>query len=192
MIERIRDKYWDERRPGFDMDRLEIYIPENILDAFLREHAQSFKYKEQLEPVDLMRDRRKYDKLLYKVFKAASIVLTDRQFEIFILRYKCFMKETDIATQLGVDQSYISNVLKASYLNIQLALRLTKRPPNKRRIKLCDLCNVIAKSCLVCIKKIRLCNDCKSKIVLCSQCKTSFKYKPNKRSNKRIENSHQT
>ena len=186
MIEKIRDKFWDERRPGFDMDRLEVYIPEHILDAFLREHSQSFKYRQPLETSDLMRNRRKYDKLIYKIFKAASIVLTDRQFEIFILRYKCLMKEIDIANQLNVDQSYISNVLKASHLNIKLALRLTKRPPNKRRIKLCKPCNVIAKNCLMCRKKIRLCNDCKSKIVLCYRCKTSFKYKPNKRSNKHI------
>lgn len=184
MIEKIRDKYWDERRPGFDMDMLEVYIPENILDAFLQEHAKKYVHRKNLEPSDLMHNKRRHDKLMYKIFKAASIVLTDRQFEIFVLRYKCYLKEMDIADQLGVDQSYISNVLKASYLNIKLALRLVKKVPNKRRIKLCKLCKVIAKNCQNCRKKIRLCNDCKVKIILCSLCKTSFKYTPKRKRKK--------
>ena len=52
VIEKIRDKYWDERRPGFDLDRLEVYVPENILDAFLLEHAKKYTHRKNLEPSD--------------------------------------------------------------------------------------------------------------------------------------------
>jgi RNA polymerase sigma factor (sigma-70 family) len=67
---------------------------------------------------------RKQEKLLKKIFKASSQVLTDAQFQIFTMRYVYQMPESEIAQQVGCVQNYVSRALKASIKKIQKRLRV--------------------------------------------------------------------
>src|SRR5271157_3502782 len=67
---------------------------------------------------------RRQEKLLRKVFKAASQVLTTQQFEIFTMRYIYQLSEEDISKQIGCIQNYIARVLKACIKKIQKQLRV--------------------------------------------------------------------
>jgi RNA polymerase sigma factor (sigma-70 family) len=67
---------------------------------------------------------RRQEKLLRKVFKAASQVLTTKQFEIFTQRFVYNLPEQDIVEQVGCTQSFVSRVLKACIKKIQKRLRL--------------------------------------------------------------------
>jgi RNA polymerase sigma factor (sigma-70 family) len=67
---------------------------------------------------------RKQEKLLKKIFKASSQVLTDAQFQIFSMRYIYQMPESEIAQQVGCVQNYVSRALKASIKKIQKRLRV--------------------------------------------------------------------
>ena len=76
------------------------------------------------DPVLRRRTVRRQEKLLRKLFKAASQVLTDAQFQIFTMRYIYQMPEEEISQQVGCVQNYISRSLKASILKIQKRLRI--------------------------------------------------------------------
>lgn len=79
------------------------------------------------DPVLRKHSVRRQEKLLRKVFKAASQVLTDAHFQIFTMRYIYQLPEDEISQQIGCVQNYVSRSLKASILKIQKQLRV---PPN--------------------------------------------------------------
>jgi hypothetical protein len=125
--ERIRDKFWDENDPLNDVDFIEVSAAPETLDELLRKYAPT--YVQSHDGSSSIRHRVRRKRLIRKIFKAAATCLTDRQFQIFVLRNVLAYKETVIANQLGVNQSYIANVLKISYVKIQNTLRLKVEKP---------------------------------------------------------------
>lgn len=67
---------------------------------------------------------RRQEKLLRKVFKAASQVLTSSQFSIFTQRYVYNLPEAEICESVGCNQSLIPRTLKACIKKIQKRLRV--------------------------------------------------------------------
>ena len=123
--ERIREKFWNEKDPKNDLDYVEVSLPDESIDAFIQHYAlASYLRTEQMTPEEQSRAAERRARLLRKIMKAASLVLTDRQFQIFTLRHVTGLKEVDIAQQVEVNQSYISSVLHTSYKKIKKALRL--------------------------------------------------------------------
>lgn len=134
--ERIRDKYWSDRHPNTDLDFVEVALPSESVDVFLRKYARHYlEAIEEADPDQIQQTRKRKDRLLRKIFKAASSGFTDRQFQIFILRYIFKLKETDIAGQIHVDQSYVSNVLKACHQKLHKLLRLNREKVKKQHVR---------------------------------------------------------
>jgi RNA polymerase sigma factor (sigma-70 family) len=77
------------------------------------------------DPVLRKHTVRRQEKLLRKIFKTASQVLTDAQFQIFTMRYIYQLPEDEISQQVGCVQNYISRALKASIRKIQKRLRVS-------------------------------------------------------------------
>jgi len=126
--EKVRDKFYSTDDPKNDVDFIEISTATSEqLDQLVQKYS-----KLQAPPIDddidnevvQQKNHRRKERLVRKIFKAASMVLTDIQFQIFILRTVCAAKEKEIAAQLSVNQSYVSNVLRASNQKIRIALRL--------------------------------------------------------------------
>lgn len=103
-------------------DVLEINMSHEDLEKVAQKH--SVLIDKRNDPVLRKHIVRKQEKLLRKVFKAASQVLTDNQFQIFAMRYIYQLPESEISHQVGGDQSNISRALRASIKKIQKKLRL--------------------------------------------------------------------
>lgn len=86
---------------------------------------QSALLDQRNDPVLRRHIIRKQEKLLHKIFKAASQVLTDSHFQIFTMRYVYNLSEEEIVQQIGCVQNYISRSLRASIKKIQKRLRVT-------------------------------------------------------------------
>ena len=110
---KIRDKYVLSDTPKRDIDFIEISLPDNEVDAFVNKYATSYLRRQSQDLADLIKRDKERQKMKDDLYKAASECLTNKQFEIFILRFKGGMKEIDIAEKLGVYQGYISIVLNA-------------------------------------------------------------------------------
>ena len=137
--EKIREKFWDERRPRYDLDFVEVHVSPEELDAFLREHAERFIRNNEIEGSNFLVDRKRREEMTDEVYQTAKNVLTDKQFQIFLLRYKFGLKEIQIASRIGVIQPYVSNTLKVCHAKIRVALKLeakSKRTPRKLKPKL--------------------------------------------------------
>ncbi len=121
----IREKFWSESQPTNNLDFVEISLPHEAVDDFLRKYAKSYFNKPTVEETQKM--RKKKERLVYKILKAGSLYFTDRQWQIFVHRYICSLKEVEIAAQLSVDQSYIASVLKACHLKLQKILGMRNK-----------------------------------------------------------------
>jgi DNA-directed RNA polymerase specialized sigma subunit len=115
-IDRIKNKALN--RPDFE----EISMTHEDLEKIAQANAQFLSQRN--DPVLRKYTVRRQEKLLRKIFKAASQVLTDSQFQIFTMRYVYNMPEADIIQQVGCVQNYISRTLKASIKKIQKRLRV--------------------------------------------------------------------
>jgi RNA polymerase sigma factor (sigma-70 family) len=124
--EKERDKYWSEADPKNDIDFIEVSVDNESFDEFIKQHAPNY-YLEP-DPKASMHERKRKKKMLYIAFRAAAKELTNRQLEIFVMRYCLGLQETVIAKQLDCNQSYISNVLKVCAKKIQKSLRLYQKP----------------------------------------------------------------
>lgn len=130
----IREKFWDERRPRYDLDFVEVHVSPAELDVFLRDHAERFIRNNDVDEATNTTDSKRHDDMKSEIYDAAKAVLTDKQFQIFILRYKFGLLETQIARRIGVIQPYVSNTLKVCHAKIRIALKLeakAKRGPRK-------------------------------------------------------------
>ena len=110
--------------PGYpkNVDFVEISMTHEDLEKYAQMNAV---FLDQLnDPVLRKHTVRKQEKLLRKIFKAASQVLTDQQFSIFTMRYIYNMPEEEILQQVGCVQNYVSRTLKASIKKIQKRLRV--------------------------------------------------------------------
>jgi RNA polymerase sigma factor (sigma-70 family) len=124
--EKERDKYWSEEDPKNDIDFIEVSVDNESFDEFIKQHAPNY-YLEP-DPKASIHDRKRKKKMLHIAFRAAAKELTNRQLEIFVMRYCLGLQETVIAKQLDCNQSYISNVLKVCAKKIQKSLRLYQKP----------------------------------------------------------------
>ena len=128
----IRDKFWSEQQPNNNLDFVEISLPESSVDAFIRKYAPSFLRHVSLK--DKIRIHKKRGRLVKKILRAAALYFTNRQWQIFIHRWICSLKEVDIAEQLQVDQSYISSVLKACHTKLQKILGLKDKKYLRKQV----------------------------------------------------------
>src|ERR1035441_5072926 len=91
-IDRIKNKALN--RPDFE----EISMTHEDLEKIAQANAQFLSQRN--DPVLRKYTVRRQEKLLRKIFKAASQVLTDSQFQIFTMRYVYNMPEADIIQQV--------------------------------------------------------------------------------------------
>lgn len=104
------------------MDFVEIPMPNEELDKLVQKNATIIA--QRADPALRRKVVRRQERLLRKIFKASTQVLTDDQFQIFTLRYVYQLPEKEIAQQIGCIQNYVSRVLKASIKKIQKRLRV--------------------------------------------------------------------
>jgi RNA polymerase sigma factor (sigma-70 family) len=105
-----------------NIDFVEISMTHEQLDKVAQKNA--LLLGQRTNPELRKHTIRRQEKLLKKVFKAASQVLTDQQFEIFVQRYVYNLPEAEICASMGCVQNYISRTLKASIKKIQKRLRV--------------------------------------------------------------------
>ena len=124
---KVRDKYYSEDDPLNDIDFIEVSLPEESFDQVIRKYGnKSYLQRMGESSLDLDKKASRNRKLWNKLWKAASTVLTDKQFRIYVERNILKKKEVAIAKTLGVNQSYISNVLKVSNKKIRKVLKLNE------------------------------------------------------------------
>lgn len=140
--ERTRDKYWSEDLPNNDIDFIEVPLPDQDshgedennyddakdYDSFAPKRNKISKCLIDIEDPDSlekeMKSQKRKQRLLRKIFKAASEVLTDIQMKVFTMRAVYGINEVVIARTLQVNQPMVSLVWKASVKKIRKALRI--------------------------------------------------------------------
>jgi len=110
---KVRDKFIFEDHPKRDIDFIEISLPDHEVDNFVNKYAPDYFRKQSQDLSQLIERENDKKKMRDSLYKAASECLTNKQFEIFILRFKGGMKEIEIAEKLKVNQAYIAIVLNA-------------------------------------------------------------------------------
>lgn len=148
---RVKDRFFSEECPSNNLDFVEVQIGDiEGLDRYLnkspstqRALGEYFVTEESIATRDRQQKRQK--RLLRKVLQAASSVLTERQFQIFILRFMFNLTEEEVADRLTrqhigrprldkttkrqvtvkkLSQPYVTQVLQRSIEKIQKELRL--------------------------------------------------------------------
>ena len=105
-----------------NVDYIEISMTHEGLEKVAQDNA--ILLEQRNDPVLRRKFVRRQEKLLRKVFKAASQVLTTQQFQIFTMRFVYLLPEEEIAKQVGCIQNYVARVLKACVKKIQKRLRV--------------------------------------------------------------------
>ena len=105
-----------------NVDYIEISMTNEGLEKVAQDNA--ILLEQRNDPILRRRFIRRQEKLLRKVFKAASQVLTSQQFSIFTMRYIYQLSENEVAQQVGCVQNYVARVLKACIKKVQKRLRL--------------------------------------------------------------------
>lgn len=105
-----------------NVDFVEISMTHEDLEKLAQKNA--ILIEQRNDPLLRRHTVRKQEKLLRKIFKAASQVLTDDQFSIFVQRYIYQLPESEICHQVGGDQANISRALRGSIKKIQKRLRV--------------------------------------------------------------------
>lgn len=129
--EKVRDKYWEEDRPGVNYDFFEQLVAPEDLDEVIRANSGRYSYIEELDPTDFLPDRKKQEELLKTVYETAAKILTKPQYRVFIMRYIFGLKETDIAKQMGVSQAYVAAIIPRVHYKIRKSLQL--EAPRRRK-----------------------------------------------------------
>lgn len=130
---KIRDKFFSESRPRTDLDYIEVSVAPEDLDTYVRTHSKHAVIEDESGEPTYLIDRKRREGMLEEVYKTAAKVLTDRQFQVFIMRYKFGLKETEIARQASVDQGYVSVLLRNCHKKIRIAMNLQQRRKLKPR-----------------------------------------------------------
>jgi RNA polymerase sigma factor (sigma-70 family) len=115
---KVTESILDYENPNY----IEISMSHEDLEKATRKQSLLLEQKQDYEKRRHI--VRKQEKLLRKIFKASSQVLTDSQFQIFSMRYIYQLPESEIAQQVGCVQNYVSRALKASIKKIQKRLRV--------------------------------------------------------------------
>ncbi|MEE9214889.1 MAG: hypothetical protein V3U54_08865 [Thermodesulfobacteriota bacterium] len=136
---KVRDKFVFEDHPKRDIDFMEVSLPDHEVDNFVNKYAPTY-FRRRSQDIDQLRQHEdKKQQMRDALYKAASECLTNKQFEIFILRYKGLMKEVDIAQRLGVYQGYISTVLNACKEKLKRKLGFPSRMKPRQFYKLKEI-----------------------------------------------------
>lgn len=143
---KIRDRYWDENLPSDNYDFKEVSVDNfEFLDKYILESAQvqqvlGSSFQGNLVTNNKERSQKRQRRLLRKILQAASQTLTDRQFQIFVLRFVFNLTQEEVAERVGHD--FVGRPRKD---------KQTKKPQSSKPISQEYVCEVIK----VCIKKIR-------------------------------------
>lgn len=149
-----RDRYFDEQLPSNNFDFVEVLVGDlEALDQYVYNSPQiqqaiGASFQNNLPSNDKELLHKKQKRLLKKIMQAASKVLTDRQFQIFMLRFIFNLNQEEIASRLTrehvgrphlqgkgkskkpmilkpVSQEYVAQTLPVCIKKIQKALRLS-------------------------------------------------------------------
>lgn len=105
-----------------NIDFIEISMPNEELDKVANKYHSLLEQRN--DPVLRRKIIRKQERLLRKIFKTASQVLTDLQFNVFTLAYVFQVPDTEIAKQLNCHQTNVTGTLRACIKKIQKRLRV--------------------------------------------------------------------
>lgn len=123
-IKIIKEKVYDPRSPKKDLDYVELSLDGINIDNYVKKYGSTKFFEKSTDTESQQSMHKKKERLIKKIFKAASLTLTDIQFQVFILRHVVCLKQADIAAQLKVNQSYVAAILKACNHKIKKILRL--------------------------------------------------------------------
>lgn len=87
-------------------------------------HLEAAQEKTFVEAEEELRFRKKRERMLKKVFKAAVQFLTETQFQIFVMRFVYKLREEEIARQIDKNQSYVALQLQLIFKKIRKKLRI--------------------------------------------------------------------
>jgi DNA-directed RNA polymerase specialized sigma24 family protein len=119
-----------------NVDFIEISMPNEELDKVAHKYHQLLEQRN--DPVLRKKTVRRQEKLLRKIFKTASQVLTDIQMQIFTQCYVYQIPDKEVAQQLNCHPTYVTGVLRACIKKIQKRLRVKvslKEFSKGRRVK---------------------------------------------------------
>lgn len=105
-----------------NIDFVEINMTHENLEKIAQKNAQLLNQRN--DPILRKKTVRRQEKLLRKVLKASSQVLTDDQHQVFVMRFIYGLGNQEIANQLGKNVSYPPRILKACIKKIQKRLRV--------------------------------------------------------------------
>lgn len=122
----IREKYWKEGGAD-DIDFHEISsAPENMEYTIGLKNPALLPIEEDAAKM-AVRSRKKKERLIHKIVKAAKQCLAPIQLQVWSMRYFGGLKEVEIAERLDMDQGALSRSLKVSNYKIQRVLRVVKK-----------------------------------------------------------------
>ena len=136
---KIRDKYIIESSPNRDIDMIELLLPPSEVDKVVERYAIPSVRKPSRDLDYMIKRDEERKQMRSDVYKAAASCLTNRQFEIFILRYKGGFKEREISAKLGVNQPYISIVLHACNEKLKRKLGFPSKMKSRQFYKLKEI-----------------------------------------------------
>lgn len=149
----IRDRYFSEEQPSNNYDFVEVLVGDTAaLEQYIYNSPQIQQVLGSSFQVGLPNDsheltQKKQKRLLKKIMQAASSCLTDRQFQIFVLRFIFNLTQEEVASRLTrehlgrpklhgaskqpesskpISQEYVVQVLRTIIKKIQAELRLKK------------------------------------------------------------------
>lgn len=105
-----------------NIDFVEISMPNEELDKVA--HKYHHLLEQRNDPQIRKKSVRRQERLLKKIFKAASQVLTDQQFGIFVQCYVYQQPDGEVAKQLGLHPTAITQSLRNCVKKIQKRLRV--------------------------------------------------------------------
>lgn len=105
-----------------NIDFVEISMPNEELDKVANKYHQLLEQRN--DPKIRKKSIRRQERLLKKIFKAASQVLTEAQFNVFVQCYAYQIADKDVAKQMGCHPTYITGILRACVKKIQKRLRV--------------------------------------------------------------------
>jgi len=120
LVEVVKDDLGTPRKVIHDVT--EISMAHEDLEILAQKYSALIDQRN--DPVLRKHIVRRQEKLLRKVFKAASQVLTNQQFQIWVCRFVYQMPEEEISQQVGCVQNYVSRTIKASIKKVQKRLRV--------------------------------------------------------------------
>jgi len=105
-----------------NVDFVEISMPNEELDKVAHKYHQLLEQRN--DPLLRRKSIRKQERLLRKIFKSASQVLTEIQMNVFVQCYAYQIPDKEVAKQLGCHPTYVTGILRACVKKIQKRLRV--------------------------------------------------------------------